>query len=304
MKLRKGYILVGISVLLLSYQPALNASLLEKLPLTLIAFLRIVVATLCLLCIKISTKKEDKEIHKPTLIKESLILGFILSISTIFFCLGIEENQMTKFMSEGMLPIFIIMMTSMLFKEERNTMFTLVGSVIVVLAIVGVYLITSNDFTIATNYDYHLIYVTIGALIWAIYLCYYRKQEENLNTKDTFLIIGIFLTLFYTIILLNNKDLETIKNIDNTSIFTILLLATIVDVGFIFTFYKGVEIIGCNRASIVLMLSPALTTITLSMILNKEVLKIQWIGCGLILLANITLVSKDLIDEDEREFYY
>ncbi len=304
MKLRKGYILVGISVLLLAYQPALNDSLLEKIPLTILAYLRIVVATLCLMIIKITTKKEEKEIHKPTLIKESLILGFILSISTIFFCLGVEKNQMTEFMNNGMLPIFIIMMTSMLFKEERNTMFNLVGSVVVVLAIVGVYLIISNDFSISTSYDYHLIYVTIGALIWAAYLTYYRKQEENLNIKDTFLIIGIFLTIFYTIILLNTKELAIIKTIDNTSIFTILLLALIVDVGFVFTFYKGVEIIGCNKASIVLMLSPALSTITLAMILNKEVLKIQWIGCGLILLANIVLVSKDLIDEEENEFYY
>lgn len=304
MEIRKGYSLVGIAVLLLSYQPTLMDQLIKKLPLMLIVFLRIVIATMSLLIVKLTTKKEEKEIHKATLIKESLILGFILSISTIFLCLGMGSiNQMTRFMSEGMLPIFIIMMASMLFKEERNSMFTLIGSMIVIMAIMGVYLITVNDFSIDTGYDYHLVYVFIGALIWALYLIYYRKQEENLNTKDTFLIIGLFLSVFYFVMMLNNKEIEMLKSVDSTSFVMILLISLIVDVGFIFTFYRGVEIIGCNRSGIVLMLCPVLTTVTSAMILNKEVLKIQWIGCGLILLSNIIQVSKDLINEEERIYY-
>lgn len=304
MEIRKGYSLVGIAVLLLSYQPTLMDQLIKKLPLMLIVFLRIVIATMSLLIVKLTTKKEEKEIHKATLIKESLILGFILSISTIFLCLGMGSiNQMTRFMSEGMLPIFIIMMASMLFKEERNSMFTLMGSMIVIMAIMGVYLITVNDFNIDSEYDYHLIYVFIGALIWALYLIYYRKQEENLNTKDTFLIIGLFLSVFYFVMMLNNKEIEMLKSVDSTSFVMILLISLIVDVGFIFTFYRGVEIIGCNRSGIVLMLCPVLTTVTSAMILNKEVLKIQWIGCGLILLSNIIQVSKDLINEEERIYY-
>lgn len=304
MEIRKGYSLVGIAVLLLSYQPTLMDQLIKKLPLMLIVFLRIVIATMSLLIVKLTTKKEEKEIHKATLIKESLILGFILSISTIFLCLGMGSiNQMTRFMSEGMLPIFIIMMASMLFKEERNSMFTLIGSMIVIMAIMGVYLITVNDFSIDTGYDYHLVYVFIGALIWALYLIYYRKQEENLNTKDTFLIIGLFLSIFYFVMMLNNKEIEMLKSVDSTSFVMILLISLIVDVGFIFTFYRGVEIIGCNRSGIVLMLCPVLTTVTSAMILNKEVLKIQWIGCGLILLSNIIQVSKDLINEEERIYY-
>lgn len=304
MEIRKGYSLVGIAVLLLSYQPTLMDQLIKKFPLMLIVFLRIVIATMSLLIVKLTTKKEEKEIHKATLIKESLILGFILSISTIFLCLGMGSiNQMTRFMSEGMLPIFIIMMASMLFKEERNSMFTLMGSMIVIMAIMGVYLITVNDFSIDTGYDYHLVYVFIGALIWALYLIYYRKQEENLNTKDTFLIIGLFLSVFYFVMMLNNKEIEMLKSVDSTSFVMILLISLIVDVGFIFTFYRGVEIIGCNRSGIVLMLCPVLTTVTSAMILNKEVLKIQWIGCGLILLSNIIQVSKDLINEEERIYY-
>lgn len=304
MEIRKGYSLVGIAVLLLSYQPTLMDQLIKKFPLMLIVFLRIVIATMSLLIVKLTTKKEEKEIHKATLIKESLILGFILSISTIFLCLGMGSiNQMTRFMSEGMLPIFIIMMASMLFKEERNSMFTLMGSMIVIMAIMGVYLITVNDFNIDSEYDYHLIYVFIGALIWALYLIYYRKQEENLNTKDTFLIIGLFLSVFYFVMMLNNKEIEMLKSVDSTSFVMILLISLIVDVGFIFTFYRGVEIIGCNRSGIVLMLCPVLTTVTSAMILNKEVLKIQWIGCGLILLSNIIQVSKDLINEEERIYY-
>lgn len=304
MEIRKGYSLVGIAVLLLSYQPTLMDQLIKKFPLMLIVFLRIVIATMSLLIVKLTTKKEEKEIHKATLIKESLILGFILSISTIFLCLGMGSiNQMTRFMSEGMLPIFIIMMASMLFKEERNSMFTLIGSMIVIMAIMGVYLITVNDFSIDTGYDYHLVYVFIGALIWALYLIYYRKQEENLNTKDTFLIIGLFLSIFYFVMMLNNKEIEMLKSVDSTSFVMILLISLIVDVGFIFTFYRGVEIIGCNRSGIVLMLCPVLTTVTSAMILNKEVLKIQWIGCGLILLSNIIQVSKDLINEEERIYY-
>lgn len=304
MEIRKGYSLVGIAVLLLSYQPTLMDQLIKKLPLMLIVFLRIVIATMSLLIVKLTTKKEEKEIHKATLIKESLILGFILSISTIFLCLGMGSiNQMTRFMSEGMLPIFIIMMASMLFKEERNSMFTLIGSMIVIMAIMGVYLITVNDFSIDTGYDYHLVYVFIGALIWALYLIYYRKQEENLNTKDTFLIIGLFLSIFYFVMMLNNKEIEMLKSVDSTSFVMILLISLIVDVGFIFTFYRGVEIIGCNRSGIVLMLCPVLTTVTSAMILNKEVLKIQWIGCGLILLSNIIQVSKDLINEEEIIYY-
>ncbi|MBE6124235.1 MAG: DMT family transporter [Erysipelotrichaceae bacterium] len=304
MEFKKGYILVGIAVLLLSYQPNLMNFLLEKLPLILIAFLRIVVATTALFVIRFTTKKEDKEVHKLTLIKESIILGVILSISTIFFCLGMGEmNRMTRFMSEGMLPIFIIMMASMLFTQERNSMFNLVGSMVVIFAIMGVYLITVNDFELPAAYDHKLVYVFLGAITWAGYLIYYRKQEENLNIKDTFLVVGIFLTLFYLIVMIKGNYLDMVKTVEANMFFMILLLALIVDVGFIFTFYRGVEIIGCNRAGIVLMLCPVLTTVTLAMLANKEVQKIQWIGCGLVILANIIQVSKDLIDEEGTIYY-
>ena len=182
--------------------------------------------------------------------------------------------------------------------------FNIFSSLIIILAILGVYLITCSDLKVSRIYDYHLLYILAGGIVWSLYLCYYRMNSERIDIKDNYLFVGIAMSLVYLIISIANKEISSLKELTNVNFFALLLLALIVDVGVLFTFYKGINIVGYSKASVVLMLAPLLTTITMGLMMQEHISVLQWIGCGLIFIANIAMVSKDLINEDERQIFY
>ena len=83
---------------------------------------------------------------------------------------------------------------------------------------------------------------------------------------------------------------------------TTILLALIVDVCCVFTYYRGLEKIESTKANMVLLMTPFISVLSSYMLLNQKINTVQIIGCVIVVVINMVMVSKDLIEDEKDPF--
>ena len=183
-------------------------------------------------------------------------------------------------------PIFVSILT-FIFEKEKPTRNLIIS---LFLSLLGLILVLSEGFgTISV--------LGVGLMLFAsvIYSCYIVYGNRVVKQHSSIITSG-FVSLFSAIslgvygILTKSISLE-FKPVTWISIVGIVIFSTVMA---ILTFFKGLEIIGSSRASIISMIEP-LFTIFLTAILFADLLTfVQWIGASAVLSgALIVILGKE-----------
>ena len=189
------------------------------------------------------------------------------------------------------IPVMIIFISSILKIEKTNT-FQILG---VACSFVGVVLIiTKANLGILINLDFNKgdITMVFGMLSWATYSALLKKKRHELSQLSLLEVIISFGFVFLIPIYFIEYQMGYRITLDQN--FSMILFYVVLFPGlasFIFWF-KGVSIIGANRAGVFLHMMPILSAIMAIIIFNEKFMFYHMLG-AIFILTGILLSNKN-----------
>ena len=302
MSKKTAYFLIGFSVLLWAYQPIVINLSLKNVPIFLMGAIRLGTAFVVLTIYKLIKKPESTAISRGKLALDSIVFAVMLFIfsSLLLKGMSMDVSKSDALIQFGLGPVFGILLLTIFNKSERKSLWSYFKLLGIPLGLVGVYLITMNNFNIEADFSSSGWYYLAAVGVWAIFSVLYRKNIENMDIYEGFVYITFIMFILYLVTAMRTGQINEFSSLSFDEIATTILLALIVDVCCVFTYYKGLEKIDSSKANIVLLMTPFISVMASSTLLEDKINKIQIIGCIIVVVLNIVLVSKDLI-EDERD---
>jgi drug/metabolite transporter (DMT)-like permease len=256
-----------------------------------IAFIRFVIASICL--VLLTLKKESK---LPRLKKDQLLPIFLLGMTGIFaynafFFKGLQTLQASRAsVIIATTPVFIALFSSLIFRE------TLTGKKIfgIIISVAGAVTVLSEG-KITQIFDSGFgsgeLYIFGCVIFWTTYSLIGKKTMAKLSP----LVCVTYSSLVGTVALLLPayfegvvKDLAGYAVIDWLCIAYIAFFGTVL--GFVW-FYEGVNKIGPTKAGLFINFVPVFA-ITLSIIILKEPVTLSLLIGGALVCTGVYLVNK------------
>ncbi len=159
-------------------------------------------------------------------------------------------------------------------------------SVAILLSILGCYFVL--DISASFKFDIIGILSGLGAAIW--YAFYIKISEKVLHKIEpiqatTYISLGAGLT-FLLIAAFNNEITLPTSTQAWTAIIGISVLSTVIPITL---FFKGINILGAHRASIISTLEPVFTSMLGALLLQETFSTIQFIGAVAIIAAVVVI---------------
>lgn len=156
-----------------------------------------------------------------------------------------------------------------------------------VVSFIGLGLVLGSSFQTINKFGAAL--ALISALIYAVYIMVSSRVIKEISP----LVTSTFVTLFASFSILIAGITTQRINFDFTAqawaaIIGIILFSTVTA---IFGFFKGIELIGSTRASILSMIEPLVTIIFAYILFNDHLSAPQWLGAVLIISGAMLVTS-------------
>lgn len=289
-----GYVLMLITVVIWGLDNVLVKSLLTDISPNLLTYIRLLTTALA---VTILTRLQKREYSKGTFDKKYLILIFGMGISlVIYYILSINGLNLTKaviseFLSTSLTTIFTILIMSIFIKEERQEFFNKYVIIALIVSLIGTYFTTVGDSNI--NIDFGAILIIVSCIFWGIYMTIYKKINDKISVVRINRDLDYIALAIYTLFLISTRELSGLFSLDISIIGKVALVAILIDVGTILTYYVAIRIISGVKCSILSLLSPIIA-FTLSYLWLKERINlIQFSGCVLLFASSLVLLMKE-----------
>lgn len=289
-----GYVLMLMTVIIWGLDNVLVKSLLTGISPNLLTYIRLLTTTLA---VTILTALEKREYSKGTFNKKYLILIIGMGISlVVYYILSINGLNLTKaiiseFLSTSLTTIFTILIMSIFIKEERQEFFNKYVIVALVVSLIGTYFTTVGDSNI--NIDFGAILIIISCIFWGIYMTIYKKINNGISVVRINRDLDYIALAIYTLFLVLTKEFNELFTLDIGIVIKVALVAIIIDVGTILTYYRAIRIISGVKCSILSLLSPIIA-FTLSYLWLKERINLTQLGgCILLFASSLVLLMKE-----------
>ena len=305
MSKKNAYFLLGLSGLLWAYQPIAINQALKDMPIFLMGMIRLGVAFIVLVLYKLVRKPESTTISRGKLALDSIIFAIMLFVfsSLLLKAMSMESSKSDQLIQFGLGPVFGILLLTIFNKSERKSLWSYFKVIAIPIGLVGVYLITMNNMNIDLDFSSSMKYYLGAVGVWAVFSVIYRKNIENMDIHEGFIYITFIMFILYLVTSMRTGQLSLLSSLTFDQIATSVLLSLIVDVCCVFTYYKALEHIDFSKANMILLLTPFISVLSSSMLLGEKVNTVQIVGCVIVVIVNVILVSKDLLDDERDPFF-
>lgn len=258
----------------------------DDMPVDSILFYRFSLASL-VIAIVMLVRGENFSINRSQLLRVLLLGGFYMC-SSLFLLWGYQ------YMAAGvattihfLYPVMVVAVMMIGFGERPSL--PNIGAII--LAIVGVALLSAGDDSAAPIAAWPLIIVAASALAYALYIVALKKMRLGKLTgfKLTFYILVTTAVLFAVKSAISGDEIVALDSAANFS--NLLLLAIVPTVVSNFALIEAVKLIGSSRTSILGACEP-LTAVAIGVLVFGEAMSMPLaIGMALIVASVVTVIS-------------
>ena len=181
-------------------------------------------------------------------------------------------------------PVFVTIM-AIYFLKERITRKTIIA---LLSALIGVFLIVYSN-GIEVNLK-GVAFIMASSFIYSIYITLSKITVKNVDPRT--MGVYVMLSAAFTFFMIGTSTGALQINLTLKLFLLSLLLALIPTVIAIVTFFKGLELIGASRASIISTFEP-LVAVIFGFLLLGETLSIAQILGGIMILTSVLILKKE-----------
>ncbi len=289
---QKGYILVILYQILVSFSPLIIKNLSLKLPSALIVIGRYFFACISLFVVMLVNKLLLKKLLKLKFnqLKNLLILGVSSSgVGSLFYVIAITKIGiiLTTYISSLEIVVTIVLSTFIL-KEKITKEFLFTSAIV----LCGFFLLIYKGGLILNykwDYIFGILCALISALVWGNATILGKKllDEKISSVIITFVrhLSGVIFNIIVLLFTLRIQIIESIFSLTNFDWMQFLFLGIIISgIGFLL-YYKGLKLSNAKGTALLLTISSVITTV-LGITLGKEILYMnQFLGAFLVLFG-------------------
>lgn len=183
-------------------------------------------------------------------------------------------------------PVFVALLSSLVIREKLSGQ-TLAS---IALSIIGLIMVLGNSFN---NINPLGIMLAFGsALVYSLYIVLGNRVVQKLPALLTSAFVTLFASISYLVMGISTSSIKSGLSAEAwMAVAGIVLFSTIMS---ILTFFRGIELIGSTKASILSMIEP-LVTIGFSALLFYERLSwVQLLGGVFVVLSSVYVVSAEV----------
>lgn len=247
-----------------------------------VVFLRSIIACVCIFIYQL-IKNKGKDM-KPQLSKKNgillIILGVLLSFNWLFLFQAYKYTTITNAtISYYLAPVFILLFSPIVLKEK----ITFKKIISIIIAMLGLILIISNQAQGEVGNYNHYIGITYGVIAAISYACivFINKKISNVSSFDrTFYQIFVATLILIPIVLVRQKIF-----IPNLKVLLIILILGVVHTGLTYVLYfSSFEFISAQKLSLLSFIDPVSAVIFGTLFLGESLSVFHVIG-GIMILA-------------------
>ncbi len=278
----KPYLLLTLAILFWSGNTVVGRAVRADIPPLAFAFWRWLTATLILWVFAIPYLKKDRDAIKSGLPMLLLLSAIGIAAFNSLLYSGLQwTTAINSFLLQAMMPIFIVWLSFLLFREKVTR-----GQVLgLLICLAGaVVIITRGDASrlLALSFNYGDIYIFIAVVLYAGYSVLLRKRppiHELSFMAVTFGLGTLLLLPLYLAETLAGRPIE-FNRISLLAVGYVALFPSIISY---FCFNRGILLVGANRGGMFLYLMPVFGSILAIVFLGEAIRWFHLAGFGLIL---------------------
>lgn len=264
----------------------------EQIPPVNLAFWRWTTATVILFPFAIQALLADWNIIKKNI--SYLCITSILGVSlfnTLIYIAGHSTSAMNMSLIAITFPVFVILISRLIFKEMITTNKWL-GILLVFSGVIT--LITKGELSVLVKMSFTRgdIWMLLAAIAFAVYSILIRHRPAKLSARtfqlSTFLIGLVFLLPFY--VWETSTTGFQIQSINTTTLYSVLYLGIFASLASYFLWSNAVSSLGPTKPSIIYYTLPVFSGLVAYLVLGEEIESIHIASMLLILLGVLTAI--------------
>jgi len=273
----KGYILLGITILMFSTLEVVTSTLKGLINPLQLTFLRFFIGGVVLLPVVI--KKREKVQLKDLLFFLGLgILNILISMGSLQLAISMGKASTAAILISSN-PIFVLLFSSILLKEKV----TFDRIICILLGIVGITLIIYKG-NVGGDTAVSLTLGIIASLTFGLYTVLGKLKSEGISSITMICISSILGSLLYVPILLWNGI--PLFNIPQGTFLKVLYLGVFLSGIAYITYIEGLKILTAGKGAMVFFLKPVIASM-LAVIFLGESLSLKTVAGMLLVLAGV-----------------
>lgn len=278
-----GYLLIVISAIGFGVMPIFASYAYDSgVSLTTFLFLRFAFTSIIFFAY-IFLKKIKINISKTQLLYLILLGGILYTLQSTFYFSSIKYIPTSlAVLLLYLYPVFVAFLSFFINKEKLSIKLFLS----IAISLTGMILVLGTP---ESDINYVGILLALGAaIIYSFYIIFGNKMALQLSP----IITSAFIALFASLSLLIGGLFTNTMSFDFNTLGWIPILGTTLFSSIIamFTFFKGMNIIGPTRASILSMVEPVVTIVFSILLFNDKMSALQFIGGIIIIIGAIFVI--------------
>jgi len=273
----KGYILLGITILIFSTLEVVSSTLKGLIDPLQLTFLRFLIGGAVLLPLVI--KKREKMQAKDLLFFLALgILNILISMGSLQLSINMGKASTAAILISSN-PIFVLLFSSILLKE--NVTFERI--ICILLGVVGIMLIIYKG-NVGGDTAVSLVLAIVASLTFGLYTVLGKLKSEGISSITMICLSSIFGSLLYVPILLW-KGIPLFY-IPQGTFFKILYLGVFLSGIAYITYMEALRILSASKGAMVFFLKPVVASMLAAVFLDES-LSLKTIAGTLLVLAGV-----------------
>ena len=271
----KGYILLGITILMFSTLEVVTSTLKGQINPLQLTFLRFLIGGTVLLPLVI--KKREKVQVRDLLFFLCLgILNILISMGSLQLAVSMGKASTAAILISSN-PVFVLLFSSILLKEKVT--FDRIACIL--LGIAGIFLIVYKG-NVGGDTFLSLVFGMIASLTFGLYTVLGKLKSEEISSITMICISSIFVSLLYVPILLWNRI--PLFHIPQGAFLKILYLGVFLSGIAYVTYMEALRTLAAGKGAMVFFLKPVIASV-LSVVLLGETLSLKTVAGMLLVLA-------------------
>lgn len=248
-----------------------------------ILFLRFALAAV-LLFSYLAWKKERLWLEPRVLLKLIIIGGVFYTLqSSLYFASVKYLNVSLQALLFYTYPIFVAVLGTLFFKVK----FTGRLLISIFVSLLGMVLVISTSFGVINLWG--ALLALGAAIVYSLYINLSNLAIKKIPSDLASAYICLFASLAF--LLVGTLSHNITFDFHPTGWWPILAIAFFSTTVSIVTFFRGMEILGSNKAATISMIEPVITILISSLVFNSTLGYLQWVGGLLVLFGAYIVVS-------------
>lgn len=183
-------------------------------------------------------------------------------------------------------PVFVALLSSLVIKEMLTAqIFSSIG-----LATIGLIMVLGTSFNNINSYGVMLAFG--AALVYSVYIVLGNRVVKQLPVMVTSAFVTLFASISYLVVGISTFNIKLDLTVEAwMAVAGVALFSTILA---IFTFFRGIELIGSTKASILSMIEPLVTIAFSALLFYERLSLLQVLGGIFVLLSSVYVVTAEV----------